>query len=269
MLRQVTREQFVAAPVGGYVIGRTFLVWCASPTLSGTTVWGAPDQSDAREMVGLWEHDHQLRGFDSVLDAQRMRWVDLDCFTVVSGYIRTHLARYPRILRRQAVIVPREPLAGSIVAGAPLLLELGHAWRAFTDENAALAWLERDDVGEVWREVGTLVDDARAQSATLADLRDYLVRNPRAASLDEVSRTLGLSTRSLQRHLRRSGSSFRDEVRRARAEAAARLLAGTELKLEAIANQIGYASLSHFTDAFVEATGQQPQAYRRALRAGE
>src|SRR5262249_32739393 len=104
MLRKVSGGEVVAAADGSFRARRRCLVWCSSPTVSGTTVWGAPDQTDARQLVELWEHDHQLRGFDSLLDAEQLKWVDLETFTVVVGYLQAHVARYPKILRRQAVI---------------------------------------------------------------------------------------------------------------------------------------------------------------------
>ncbi len=155
-----------------------------------------------------------------------------------------------------------------MVAGVPVVLEVNHAWRAFPDHERGLEWLARDDARAAYREVLALVEASQAAAKVLIALRDFLLANPRAASLDDVSRALALSTRSRQRQLQQSGSSFRHELRRARVQAAARLLDGSDLKLEAIAAEVGYASISHFTDAFVEEMGEPPLAYRRARRSG-
>jgi AraC-like DNA-binding protein len=77
---------------------------------------------------------------------------------------------------------------------------------------------------------------------------------------------LGRSERSLQRDLATAGTSFRDDVRRARAHAATILLVDTDLKLEAVARKVGYTSMSHFASAFRDVIGELPLAYRHARR---
>ena len=72
-----------------------------------------------------------------------------------------------------------------------------------------------------------------------------------------------MASRSLQRHLRTAGTSFREEIERARLDMARRLLEETTLKLETIGHRIGFRSAAHFTVFFGKRTGMTPSAYRR------
>jgi AraC-like DNA-binding protein len=86
-------------------------------------------------------------------------------------------------------------------------------------------------------------------------------------SLESVARELGMSARSLQRHLRELGSSFNalaDEVR----EATARLyLEQPDMALAEIGYLLGFADQSTFHRAFKRWTGRTPgEARARAMR---
>jgi transcriptional regulator GlxA family with amidase domain len=73
-----------------------------------------------------------------------------------------------------------------------------------------------------------------------------------------------LCTRTLQRHLSAAGTSFRAEVESARLRAAEELLASTNLKVAAIAAEVGCASPQHFSALFRRARGMSPQQFRSA-----
>jgi AraC-like DNA-binding protein len=81
--------------------------------------------------------------------------------------------------------------------------------------------------------------------------------------LDAAATRLKVSSRTLRRHLQRQGSTFhelRDEVRRARAIT---LLANSEMPIDAVARELGYADVAGFTRAFQRWTGQSPSTYRK------
>jgi len=77
---------------------------------------------------------------------------------------------------------------------------------------------------------------------------------------------LGLSVRTLRRRLGEEGASYFglcDEVRGAIAE---RLLTGSRLQVEQIAETLGYSESASFIHAFKRWTGESPHAFRRARR---
>jgi AraC-like DNA-binding protein len=79
---------------------------------------------------------------------------------------------------------------------------------------------------------------------------------------DEVARALQTSTRSLRRGLQQMGTSFQallDEARRARAE---EWIRGSNMKLQQIAEQLGFSDVRSFRRAFKRWTGRSPNTLR-------
>ena len=74
---------------------------------------------------------------------------------------------------------------------------------------------------------------------------------------------LGMSVRTLQRHLAEAGVTHEALVGRARLATAAALLEETDAKVLDIALDLGYSDHAHFTRAFRRWTGCSPQVYRR------
>jgi AraC-like DNA-binding protein len=242
------------------------VVWCAGTTLSGTTVWGALDDRDAEALVELWDYLLPLDGVDTVIDCSRLRAAPPGGFARVAGYLARHAEAYAAKVRRQVIVPPPRAAIGALVAGLPIVLPFQHEWRAFTSLDAGLAWLDRADAAAAGAEVEAVVAEAIAAGGMLVDLRARLRADPLTGSLSALSRGVGQSRRSVQRALAAAGTTFRDELTQARAEAASELLAGTELKLDAVARAVGYASSSHFSAMFRRMTGVAPLEFRRRRR---
>ena len=82
------------------------------------------------------------------------------------------------------------------------------------------------------------------------------------APMGTVAAALGLSERSLRRHLTEAGTSYRtllDEVRRSAAE---ELLARPGLSVDDVARELGYAEATSFGAAYRRWTGRSPRARR-------
>ncbi|MEL6188142.1 MAG: helix-turn-helix domain-containing protein [Myxococcota bacterium] len=108
-----------------------------------------------------------------------------------------------------------------------------------------------------------LLDAAAAETGWASQVQ-ALVRNQLGAPprLDEAAHRLGVSSRSLCRKLRGEGLTYQavlDDVRRDRA---VELLEGTEQPIKLIADQLGFASPSHFGRAFRKWTGHCPSKLR-------
>ncbi len=82
----------------------------------------------------------------------------------------------------------------------------------------------------------------------------------------DIARTLGTSTRSLQRALQEKGTSLSHEVDLARKERALVLLRRPELTVAEIAFMLGYAEARVFLRSFRRWTGKTPTELRRAWR---
>ncbi|MEU6583358.1 AraC family transcriptional regulator ligand-binding domain-containing protein [Nocardia sp. NPDC046763] len=85
-------------------------------------------------------------------------------------------------------------------------------------------------------------------------------------SLDAAAHRLAVSTRTLQRHLTRHGTTWRIELETARRELAVALLSDATLPIQSIARRLGYRDHTTLARAFHRWTGQSPTTYRRSLQ---
>jgi AraC-like DNA-binding protein len=86
------------------------------------------------------------------------------------------------------------------------------------------------------------------------------------ASLSEVGRRLGTSSRTLSRRLREEDAAFAEILDTLRAALAKRYLADRELPVSEIAWLLGYREVSSFTHAFKRWAGVTPRQFRASAR---
>jgi AraC-like DNA-binding protein len=85
-------------------------------------------------------------------------------------------------------------------------------------------------------------------------------------SADAVAAILSMHRRSMHRMLKERGTSFRDLLEQHRRNRSEQLLKYSELRVTAIANNLGYADLSAFNHAFKKWYGIAPTGYRKQLK---
>lgn len=102
-----------------------------------------------------------------------------------------------------------------------------------------------------------------------SDLRRHVLRAYRSGLVDLplLTKSLGVSKRTLQRRLREDGTSMHELTEDVRRELSLTLLRQHDLSLEEISRRLGYASLSAFSRAFRRWRGISPTAHRKADRA--
>jgi AraC-like DNA-binding protein len=96
-------------------------------------------------------------------------------------------------------------------------------------------------------------------------LRQYLLAMP-AARIPDISRAardLGMSERSLRRHLAADGTTYRDVVRSTLEASAGRMLRDPTQSIKETAAALGFANTGAFHRAFKRWTGMTPGDYRR------
>jgi AraC-like DNA-binding protein len=257
---------FHGRPAGHYLIARQCLVWCHSPTLAGTAAWGRLGVDDMRAVTSFWDHDVEMaERYDTVDDLSAVEELDPAGFEALVGYVRAMLPRYAQRIRRQAM-VRGQGVPAAVVEGFYPMLGATHTYAVFTSLRDAFAWLERDDVAAVIPEVEAVIAREVAADPQRRALRAWLDRNLREPTIELAAAALATSTRTLQRHLADGGTSFRDEVQRARIEAARRMLATGDDKVDTIAQQVGFSASSHLARAFRVATGEAPAEFRARHR---
>jgi AraC-like DNA-binding protein len=255
-------DDFLAHPVGRYVVGPTFLVWCYSDELTGSTLWGTPGSADLSLLFRLWELYRYLptRKLRVVTDGRLFDKFSPELLESVLDFVRTRAADLFERLERQAFILP-PTLAGAAMIGLYPMAGLQHAWRAFEDAPGAFAWASPAEGPAAEPVVTALVASARAEPPLVGALRRHL-RGDVCTTIDAAARALGRSTRTLQRELREAGTSFRGEAERIKVEIARQLLDDTDEKLEIVGQRIGCNSPSSFSRLFRRHTGVSPSAFR-------
>jgi AraC-like DNA-binding protein len=118
-----------------------------------------------------------------------------------------------------------------------------------------------------------MIDPARAGinrfdliNAVRSLIRRHLLQSLEGGiKLRDLARQMGLSARSLQRRLERSGHSYSELLRQTKLETAVELLGAGE-RMTDIGFDLGYADTANFSRAFRAWTGVSPRAYRSRLR---
>lgn len=260
-----TIAEFQAAPVGRWFAGSAFVVWNHNHELGGVVVWGRPSEHDLEQLfVAVDAYHRACERCDVITDMSRIDSISSTAYLALLEGMRARQPFYSTRVRRHATI-RGEGLIGGLAEGFYRMISAQHNWRIFTDAQPAFDWLELPDGAGLRSELEGIIAHASGVSPELRKLRDFL--KPRLATvvLREVAQALGQSERTLNRRLRALGTSFRDELLDARIDAARRMLAETELKIELIALQVGCCSHTHLTNLFRRRTGQTPAEYRRAL----
>ncbi|MEO7092086.1 MAG: helix-turn-helix transcriptional regulator [Polyangiales bacterium] len=265
-MRRRTPSELLEDPIGGYVQGKSFMVWVQSPTRFGATHQSPLEQIDqatATALFGLLTHPRLTGPFELLHDFADVQDVDSSAFT----YAETFIGHFADVLaartRRLAVVRP-SGLAGAAFSG------LFHDWvqtrfdaMLCRDRSEAYDWLGID--GDDRKELEAL-QASFSQPELLRRLRGALAADLRQATVERMARALSVSGRSLQRHMAECGTSFSDELARARVLAAEALLIHGTVKIEAIARDIGFRSPAAFTSMFGRIRGESPSSFRERHR---
>jgi AraC-like DNA-binding protein len=88
------------------------------------------------------------------------------------------------------------------------------------------------------------------------------------ASIASVADSLGMTVRTLQRRLDEVDASFTDLLDRVRVREVNRYMAQRRLRLTDIADALGYASLSAFSNWYSRRFGESPRSFRARSKSG-
>jgi AraC-like DNA-binding protein len=115
---------------------------------------------------------------------------------------------------------------------------------------------------EAQRRLDRMATDVRPATR----LRQYLLATQpsRIPEIAAAARDLGMSERSLRRHLATDGTSYREVVRSALEASADRMLRDSTQTIKETAVALGFADAAAFHRAFKRWTGMTPGEYRRA-----
>ncbi|EKF76043.1 helix-turn-helix domain-containing protein [Alcanivorax hongdengensis A-11-3] len=97
-------------------------------------------------------------------------------------------------------------------------------------------------------------------------IRQLLTEGRIAPNQESIARALNMSRSTLKRQLTREHTHFQAILTHFRKENAVRLLLGTTLSLDQIAEQLGYSDQTNFSHAFRQWSGMTPGQFRKHSR---
>lgn len=252
-----------AGPLGRRVfVGRSFCFFQDGDRALGTIMWGRPLEADVEAMIPYFEIgvDDRFRGHASFVDARSVEAVDVLAFTKLLAYLAARRSAWGPNVGRQVILHPGG-LVGALVSGALHVVRPPYPFGCFDGDGAeAFAWA---GVSDLHADVEALRTPLVSRPEIIRRVHGELVaRGTRSAG--EMARALGMSQRTLQRRLGEAGTTFRRERDVYLSTEIERLLAGTELDLDAIAATVGFSSASHLVAHFRATHGTTPGEWRQA-----
>jgi AraC-like DNA-binding protein len=261
-------DDYLRDPFGRYLIGDGFLHWYASADLCGFIVWQRADEPFIRRLVQVLDVERTPHAPHlSLVDLRRLESPDPSAFHLFVNYMRAREKDFAVAVKRQALVRP-EGIIGAVVGGFYSLLSPSYPSRVFTDAGEALAWLGLglEQGATLMAELNKLVAEATNQSPLLQQLHRVLRPRLVDASLSDTAREMGMSERTLQRRLKEANTSFQAELNNVQVRTAQQLLLETDMKLTAVAVEVGCASLQHFSSLFRKLVGESPSTWRDQQR---
>lgn len=112
------------------------------------------------------------------------------------------------------------------------------------------------------RQCNQITRQVTSGAPVIARLRSLLMRNPElTATVDELARELGMSSRTLQRHLQTKGTNYRKLVNELRADLVGDYLRSGRMTQKEVGYTLGFEDTNSFRRAFKSWTGQTIQEY--------
>ncbi|WP_426757308.1 helix-turn-helix transcriptional regulator [Myxococcus sp. Y35] len=205
----------------------------------------------------------------SLVDARRLEAADPMAFAALVKYMQPREKVFSTSVLKQALVRP-EGVVGAVVGGFYTLLSGAYPSRAFTAPDEALQWLGQPEAvaAALLEELNGLVAEATGQSPLLRELHQVMRARLPEVNLSDVAREMGMSERTLQRRLKEASTSFQAELNAVQVRMAQSLLRESNMKLTAVAVEVGCASLQHFSSLFRKLVGESPSAWRERQQRG-
>lgn len=258
-------DDFLARPLGAGYAGESFDFYNLS-TVCGWRVWGRPTREDASALTSCIATAYAPRGprYFSLVDLREVESVEPAAFEVLLQFVSGLREQMRDRLVRQALVRPAG-LVGVLTEGFYVMLQARHPVKVFGTLAAAARWLKPDDPEPLAELVKIFSAPSPRASSLAVPLRRWLSERP-TASPPEAARALGVSLRTLQRRLGEQGTSFQAQLRLVRVQHAERLLADSELKISAVAQEAGFATSQQLATAFKAVVQLTPSEFRDRYR---
>lgn len=258
-------RDFLASSRGAWFGSGSFLYFHLESGLTGYSLWEDPSIEEVEELATIVEASLALGPHPSLADGREIRTPPTRFFERMSRMVAEQGARFSGAVERLAIVRP-PGLSGAAAAGFFSVVKAPYPVELFDGLEPALSWLEQPDAARLARELDDFIVAARGTPALLHRVRAHIATSLPQPEIKEVAAYLAMSERTLHRRLTEHGTSFGDEVGRARVNAAKTLLRESDTPITRIALEVGCVSLSSFSVLFRKWEDTTPSAYRAATR---
>lgn len=108
-----------------------------------------------------------------------------------------------------------------------------------------------------------LLEKLRHREGVASQVRDAILHSPTSIpSMEAIAGTLHMTTRTLRRKLDQERTSYRELVEEVRQTLAQEMLRKAGMKMEEVAERLGYSDATSFSHAFRRWTGRSPSELR-------
>jgi AraC-like DNA-binding protein len=226
-----------------------------------TVFWGEPGPDDIALAVDAWERAIEIGApYRSLVDARHVRRIDPRAFSALVGHLQQRRDAFMPLLEKQAIVRP-DGVVGAVSAGVLTVVEWPARVAFFRSGADAIAWLAPGN-SDVAEEYDRWCDGLTSTTPLVARLREIVQAELVDVDLERAARRMKTSSRSLQRHLREANTSFAAVLDGARLDRAKELLASSDAKIAAVAQEVGYKSEQRFRERFTASTGVTPAEWR-------
>lgn len=255
-------ETFLRSTPGRYAVTGSSFVWCASPRLCGAVMWGRQTEHETRSILRIFEqHETQMApSFSVVFDTRGVEHVDPKNLAILFSWVAARRTQLVERIALQASVIREGPIAFLLTGILPVIGQT-HAYRIFTEPMTAFRAVTHIGAEALCAEVEAITERLCGVPREVRVLRELLATRL-DVTIEEASRTLGTSSRSLQRVLRAHGTSFHDEVVEARFSLAKQVLRSSDHKLAAVGARVGISERA-LTLLFKAKTGMTPADWRK------
>lgn len=109
-----------------------------------------------------------------------------------------------------------------------------------------------------------LLDERKEQDALVTEVQGLLLKAPHTfPTIDDIAGQVGMTGRSLRRHLREAGYTFTQLLENAKCGFAVDLLGNPALSIDDISSLLGYTEVTNFRRAFTKWKGVSPSRFRK------
>ena len=142
-------------------------------------------------------------------------------------------------------------------------------WIEMKSVDEMIYWL-RYIMGIVLSKVTEFNNNESVTETMINDICQYIQKNYMTITRSNVAEHFNINASYLSQSFKRlKGVSFIDYVTDVRIRNAKRLLATTNMKVQVVAEEVGYNSTQHFSKVFEKAEGDSPAEYRKKKQANK